>query len=126
MRGVRAILFALIGLFLGLAAGLLLPIGIPVGWSVYATVAILAVFSALLGAIRANLEGSFSATEFVSGLLGNAILAVGLSWLGDRLAVPVYLAAVLYFGVRIFTNFNGIRRLFIGKNLPNSHDTDGK
>ena len=126
MQGVRALLFALIGILLGLAAGLLLPVGIPAGWSVYAAVALMAVLNSLLGAIRANLQGDFSATDFITGLCGNAALAVGLSWLGDRLAVPAYLSAILYFGMHIFTNFNGIRRSFIGKTTLQSRSEGEK
>lgn len=110
MNALRAVLMALVGLFVGLAAGLLLPLGIPAAWSVYAAVVILCVFNALLGAIRSNLEGAFSPGEFVWGLLGNAALALALCVLGDRLAVPMYAAAVVYFGWGVFSNFAGIRR----------------
>ena len=43
------------------------------------------------------------------------MLAAVLAYVGDRLGVPVYLAAVIVFGGRIFNNFAVIRRLLIEK-----------
>ena len=111
------VLFALIGIFLGLLVGLLLPVAIPAALSLYAAVALAAIFSSLLGGIRASLQGEFSSPEFVSGLLGNVVLAVFMAWLGSRMDVPGYLVAFVYFGFRIFSDFNDIRRHVIGKFL---------
>lgn len=120
MKALRAVLMALVGLFIGLAAGLLLPVQIPVAWSVYAAVLILCVLHALVRAVRDNLEDAFAAGEFVLGLLGNAVLALGLCVLGDRLAVPVYTAAIVYFGWGIFSDFASIRRHFTLQNGQNA------
>lgn len=43
----------------------------------------------------------------------NAVLAAGLAYLGDKLGIPMYIAAVIVFGGRIFDNFAVIRRLLI-------------
>ena len=48
------------------------------------------------------------------------ILAIGtcrdrVKEFGDKLGIPVYLAAVIVFGGRIFNNFAIIRRLIIDK-----------
>ena len=37
-------------------------------------------------------------------------IAVFLTWLGQKLGLPLYLAAVLVFGTRMFQNFAEIRR----------------
>ena len=34
----------------------------------------------------------------------------GLDWLGEKLGIPLYLAAVVVFGTRLFQNFAEIRR----------------
>ena len=47
---------------------------------------------------------------FLSGTIGNAAIAVFLTWLGQKLGLPLYLAAVLVFGTRMFQNFAEIRR----------------
>ena len=47
---------------------------------------------------------------FLSGLLLNSLAAGALTYLGDRLGVDLYLAAIVAFGVRIFDNIAVIRR----------------
>jgi small basic protein len=50
---------------------------------------------------------------FVSGFVSNIILAAGLTYVGDRLGVDLFLAAVVAFGVRLFDNLAIIRRHLI-------------
>ena len=52
---------------------------------------------------------------FISGFFGNAILAILLTWLGIRLNVDIYLAAIVVFIGRMFTNLAIIRRYYIEK-----------
>ncbi len=40
---------------------------------------------------------------------------MALAYLGDKLGVPIYLAAVIVFGGRIFDNFAIVRRLLLEK-----------
>jgi small basic protein len=47
---------------------------------------------------------------FLSGLLVNTLVAGGLTYLGDKLGVELYFAAIVAFGVRIFDNIAVIRR----------------
>ena len=54
--------------------------------------------------------GEFKLGVFLSGTIGNAAIAVFLTWLGQKLGLPLYLAAVLVFGTRMFQNFAEIRR----------------
>lgn len=105
----------LIGLIIGIIAGLFLKINIPTAFTAYIPVAILAALDSVFGGLRAALEKKFDTEIFVSGFFGNIILAAGLTYLGDRLNVPMYLAAVVVFGSRLFNNFAIIRRLLIEK-----------
>ena len=52
---------------------------------------------------------------FVSGFFGNAILAIILTYLGERLNVDIYLAAIVVFVGRMFTNLSIIRRELVDK-----------
>jgi len=104
------LLIALIGLGLGIVMGLFFPYNIPVVYSAYLSVAILAALDSVFGGIRASLENSFDSNIFITGFFGNAILAASLAYIGDRLGVPIYLAAVVAFGTRLFQNFAVIRR----------------
>jgi small basic protein len=103
------VLFLLVGLFIGLQLNLT----IPEAYARYTAVAILAALDAVFGAIRAELNKSYSNRVFVSGFISNVILATGLTFLGDRLGVDLSLAAVVAFGVRLFDNIAVIRRHFI-------------
>jgi len=106
-------LIPLVGLLIGLLLGVLLPIDLPAAYSSYMSVAILACLDSVFGGIRSSLEGKFDTDIFISGFFGNAVLAAGLAYLGDRLNVPIYLAAVIVFGGRLFQNFAVMRREII-------------
>lgn len=108
-------MIAFIGLLVGILLGLLVDINIPDALSPYMSVAILACLDSVFGAMRASLSKNFQADIFLSGFFGNAILAAGLAYLGDKLGIPIYIAAVIVFGGRIFNNFAVIRRLILEK-----------
>lgn len=95
---------------LGIVFGLNLPVQIPAGYARYTAVMILAALDSVLGAIKAWLNGNFENKVFLSGLLLNSLAAGALTYLGDRLGVDLYLAAIVAFGVRIFDNIAVIRR----------------
>jgi small basic protein len=76
--------------------------------------AILAALDSVLGVARAEVEGTFNNRVFITGLLANTLLAGLLTFIGDRLGVELYLAAIVALGVRLFDNLARIRRKFIG------------
>lgn len=108
-------MIAVIGLLVGIILGIVFDVNVPTQFSPYMSVAIFACLDSVFGALRASLEKHFRADIFISGFFGNAVLAVALTYLGDKLGIPVYLAAVIVFGGRIFNNFAVIRRLWIDK-----------
>ncbi|KMT21409.1 small basic family protein [Clostridium cylindrosporum] len=105
----------LIGLIVGILIGSFLNIDIPTAFMSYMPVAILAALDSIFGGVRAALEKKFNSDIFVSGFFGNIIIAAVLTYLGDKLNVPMYLAAVFVFGGRIFNNFAYIRRIIFGR-----------
>jgi small basic protein len=50
---------------------------------------------------------------FISGFVVNALVAVFLTFVGDKLGLDLYLVALLAFGLRIFQNVALIRRHFL-------------
>lgn len=108
-------MIAFIGLILGIILGIVWNVNIPIKFSPYISVAIFACLDSVFGAVRASLSKNFRADIFISGFFGNAILAAALVYLGDKLGIPIYLAAVIVFGSRLFNNFAIIRRLLIDK-----------
>ncbi len=108
-------MIAFIGLLAGIIFGLIFDISIPDKFSPYMSVAILACLDSVFGAFRASLSKNFQPDLFISGFFGNALLAAALAYLGDKLGIPIYIAAVIVFGGRIFDNFATIRRIIIEK-----------
>ena len=105
----------ILGLLIGLIVGSLLSVEVPAQYSRYTAMAILAALDSVLGAARAEMEGIYNNRIFVTGLLANALLAGLLTFIGDRLGVELYLAAIVAFGVRLFDNLARIRRRLIGQ-----------
>lgn len=106
-------MIAFIGLLVGIFLGLLLEINIPASLSPYLSIAILACLDSVFGAVRSSLTKNFKPDIFISGFFGNAVLAAALAYLGDKLGIPIYIAAVIVFGGRIFDNFAVIRRIIL-------------
>ena len=100
----------IIGLLAGIIIGSLFSMNIPRQYSRYTAIAILAASDAILGAGRAQLEDQYDNKVFISGFCVNAILAGFLTFVGDRLGVELYYAAIVAFGVRLFNNLAIIRR----------------
>ena len=106
-------LLPLLGLLVGVLAGLVLNVNVSFEFTRYSAVAILAALDSVLGAVRAELDGGYDDRIFISGFLVNAIVAVFLTFIGDRLDLDLYLVALITFGLRIFDNVALIRRHFL-------------
>ena len=104
-----------LGLILGLAIGYISPFSVPIDYAKYLSVAILAALDSVLGGIRAVQEEHFDSTVFLTGFFSNMLLAGLLAYVGDRIGVDLYLAAVVAFGVRLFQNLAIIRRHLLKK-----------
>jgi small basic protein len=99
-----------LGLLIGVLIGLVFSVSIPATYARYTAIAILAALDSILGAARAELEGQYDGGVFLSGLVTNMLLAGLLTYTGDRLGVTLSDAAIVAFGVRVFTNLARIRR----------------
>jgi len=105
----------LIGLSAGLIIGFVFNITYPLEYSFYITMGLLAAMDSVVGAIRSHLEGKYNNMIFITGFLTNAALAGLLTFVGDKLGVPLYYAAILVFGGRLFNNIAASRRIAIEK-----------
>jgi small basic protein len=105
----------LAGLLLGVVVGLVSSVSVPADYARYTGIAILAALDSLLGAIAAELHGEYRNDVFLIGLGSNMLLAGGLTYLGDRLGVELYFAAIVAFGSRLFSNLATIRRELIDR-----------
>jgi len=103
----------LLGLLLGVAIGYVVDYEVPPEYARYLSIAVLAALDSTLGGVRAMLERTFNDRLFITGFISNTILAALITYLGDRMGLSLYLAAVIAFGVRIFQNLAIVRRLIL-------------
>lgn len=105
-----------LGLVAGIVLGIVLDVTVPSSVQPYLPIAVVAAMDALLGALRATLEGVFDDRVFVVSFVSNVLLAMLIVFVGDLLGVGTQLttAVVVVLGIRIFTNAASIRRLLLG------------
>ncbi len=104
----------LIGCILGALIGMNVPM-ISYTYSSYLAIAVVAALDSVFGGITSVINKNFDLKIFVTGFFGNAILAILLTILGQKLNVDIYLAAIVVFVGRMFVNLAIIRRYFVDK-----------
>ena len=107
-------LIMIIACILGAIVGLNAPM-ISYTYSSYLAIAIIAALDSVFGGISSVINKKFDIKIFISGFFGNAILAILLTVLGEKLNVDIYLAAIVVFVGRMFTNLGIIRRYYVEK-----------
>ncbi len=103
----------MLALVLGFLIGYLAKVSIPAALATYMSVALLAALDSVFGGIRATLESKYDNLIFLTGFFSNTLLAGVLAFLGDKLGVNLYMAAIFVFGVRLFQNLAMVRRILI-------------
>mgnify|MGYP003300879912 CR=1 FL=1 len=104
----------ILGCILGAIVGMNAPI-ISYTYSSYLAIAIIAALDSVFGGISAVIKKNFDLKIFLSGFFGNAILSIALTYLGEKLNVDIYLAAIIVFVGRMFVNLGIIRRYYVEK-----------
>lgn len=104
----------LMGCVLGAIVGINAPI-ISYSYSSYLAIAIIAALDSVFGGIAGTLKGEFNFKVFISGFFCNSILSMLLTYLGNKLNVDIYLAAIVVFVGRMFINLTIIRKYYIDK-----------
>ena len=104
----------LIGCILGALIGMNAPM-ISYTYSSYLAIAVIAALDSVFGGITSVINKQFDLKIFVTGFFGNAILAILLTILGQKLNVDIYLAAIVVFVGRMFVNLAIIRRHYVDK-----------
>ena len=107
-------LVMIIACILGVAVGLNAPI-ISYTYSSYLAIAIIAALDSVFGGVASVINKKFDMKIFISGFFGNAILAILLTVLGEKLNIDIYLAAIVVFVGRMFNNLGIIRRYYVEK-----------
>lgn len=108
----------LIAIILGCVLGAIIGINVPMisyTYSSYLAIAVIAALDSVFGGIASVVNKKFDIKIFISGFFGNAILAILLTMLGEKLNVDIYLAAIVVFVWRMFLNLGIIRRYYVEK-----------
>ena len=104
----------LVGCIVGALLGMNAPI-IPYTLSKYLAISIVAALDSVFGGISSVVKENFDLKIFVTGFFGNAILSILLTYLGEKLNVDIYLAAIVVFVGRMFVNLAIVRRYYVDK-----------
>ena len=108
------IIAIILGCVIGAIIGVNAPI-IPYTYSTFLAIAVVAALDSVFGGITSVLKKNFDLTIFITGFFCNSILSIALTYLGQRLNIYIYLAALLVFVGRMFTNLTIIRRHYVDK-----------
>ena len=121
-------MYIVASILLGVLIGYFLPVSIPAEYSIYVAVMLLAAVDAAAGGINARIHHQFRGSLFISGAVGNGLIAVFITYLGERIGISLYLAAVVVFGTRLFQNFGEIRRelLTLSRNRNTINKSDNE
>lgn len=104
----------ILGCVLGAIVGMNIPI-ISYTYSSYLAIAIVAAMDSVFGGVVGMIKKNFDLKIFLSGFFGNAILSMLLTYLGEKLNIDIYLAAIVVFVGRMFLNLGIIRRYYVEK-----------
>lgn len=109
------ILIPIIALLVGVLVGQLIQEPVESAASVYVAIAALAGLDSVFGGTRSALEQRFQTDLFLTGFIFNILVAFSLVWLGETIGLNLVLAAVVFFGFRLFGNVSLLRRLVLSR-----------
>lgn len=104
----------IIGCVLGAIIGINAPM-IPYTYSIFLAIGVIAALDSVLGGVSSILNKNFDFKIFISGFFCNAILAMLLTYLGQKLNVDIHIATIFVFINRMFINLTIIRRYYVEK-----------
>lgn len=107
------------GLILGILAGLNFNVIYNPEYVVYISLAILAIVNTIFNLLYEDKTGELTLLKSIAYLLTDLIFAMFLGFVGDRLGLPVYLAAVFAFGNNIYKKLRILVNIFLEKGEEN-------
>ena len=102
----------IIGCIIGALMGINAPV-VPYTYSTFLAIAVIAALDSVFGGVVSSLSKKFDMGVFLTGFFGNAILAILLSYLGQRLNIDIFLVSIFVFVSRMFNNLGFIRRYYL-------------
>ena len=108
-------IIAIICLFAGVLLGWVVNLQVSAVLTIYIAIGLLACFDSILGGIVATINKNFDLWVFISGFFTNALLSIGIIYIGSKVGLDLYIGVVVVFIMRIFQNFAIIRRFLLNK-----------
>ena len=105
----------LVSAILGVCAAIAFDLYIPPFLSTYIAVVIFAATDSAMGAYKSLLRDKFDPWIFVTGFFVSSVLSALMVFFGKKIDLDLYYAVLVVFTMRIFNNFNYIRRVYIKK-----------
>lgn len=105
------IVCAILGVFLAIAFDLYIPQSL----STYAAIVIIAALDAVFGAFKSVLSDRYDSVIFISGFVGNSLLAALMVFFGKKIDLDLYIPVIVVFTIRIFNDFAFVRRYYLKK-----------
>ncbi|MBP1924173.1 small basic protein [Sedimentibacter acidaminivorans] len=98
-------LYVIAGVVLGVVVGLKFNVSYNPEYIVYISLTILAMINTIFNILCENLKGEIKIFKSALYLVSDLVFALFLGYIGERLGLPIYLAAVFAFGNNIYKNF---------------------
>ncbi len=111
---------ALVGIVIGIAIGLYIPLVFSGAFGTYISVVILATLDTIFRAFEKDLKQDLNLLVMLSEYLFDISLVILLVFMGNRLGLPLYYAAIFVFGVRLFNSVKVMRLYIFDKNKQKS------
>ncbi len=108
-------LYVIAGVVLGVIAGLKLNVEYNPEYIVYISLAILAMINTIFSILSENLKSETKIFKSVLYLFSDLLFALFLGYIGERLGLPIYLAAVFAFGNNIYKSMKIMLDFVIAK-----------
>lgn len=113
-------IWAIAGIILGIILGITFGFAIPIEYTKYSAIVIVGILDALFGAVKADItKEDYNLSLFLTGLSFNIILALLITFMGEKMGLELYLAVAVVFIFRIFSNLGIVRRAIIKKFIKN-------
>jgi small basic protein len=109
------LLYVIAGVVLGVIGGLYLNVEYNPEYIVYISLAILAMINTIFNILSENLKSETKILKSVLYLFSDLLFALFLGYIGERLGLPIYLAAVFAFGNNIYKNMKIMLDFVIAK-----------
>jgi len=108
-------IYVIAGVILGILAGFNLNLVYNPEYAVYISLAVLAILNTIFNLLNENLKGELTPIKSMVFLISDLGFGLLLGYVGEKLGLPIYLAAVFAFGNNIYKNLGIMSNFMLEK-----------